>query len=152
MKITGLLLLVFAMAGCGSRETGNYYSVFTSQDVDGGYELQGNAHVDDQLSILYFDVSEETSVKLSGNLNSIKGNIQLIYVDPSGAETVIADDSARKEDTLDVDSDILLSEGENCFAFRGNETEFKFELLFSGLDGDKMEWFYHRDSTGNTEE
>lgn len=142
---TYCLILSFVLVACGSHLADlsrSIYSDFTVKGEGDEYVISGKSHVVNALHLAYISVSEDTSVDLSGELKSISGDVKIVYINPDNKVTVISDSSKdSKERKLKLNTTVNLEKGENRLEFRGEKSTFKFKLLFTNMDEDKIEYF-----------
>ena len=145
------LILCFMLVACGnhfSNIASSRYSNFTAKGEGTEYELSGKSLVENNLHLVYISTSEDTSVDLSGELKSISGDVQIVYINPDNKETVISDSSNdSQKGNLKLNTSVNLEKGESRLEFRGKESTFKFDLLFTNIDESKVEYL-----TADTEE
>lgn len=139
------LILCVVLAACGNRFSnilGSSYRNFTANGEDDEYEMSGKSQVVDTLRLVYISVLEDTSVDLSGELKSISGNVQIVYINPDNKETIISDSSKdSKNGNSKLNTTVNLEKGESCIEFKGKESAFQFDLLFANIDQNKVGYF-----------
>lgn len=135
------LMLCFMLVACGNDFPDNlssYYSNFTAKGEDDEYEISGKSQVVDTLHLINIFALEDTSVDLSGELKSVSGDVQIVYSNPDNKETVIYDSGSGKDV---LNTTINLKKGESRLEFKGKESNFKFDMLFTNIDEDKVKFF-----------
>lgn len=140
--IMGCLLLCFSMAAC-ENETSIYRSYNSNYNFEGNagsWEISGEAYVADTLPILYVGPAENTSLDLSGELEPVTGDVQIVYVNPGKEETLVFDGRDREEGNWKIDTSIQLQQGDGYLEFRGDDSTVDFKLLFHHIDKDKFEY------------
>ncbi|SHJ83767.1 hypothetical protein SAMN02745136_01048 [Anaerocolumna jejuensis DSM 15929] len=139
------VFLCFSLVACSNHLSiiqSSRYSNFTAKGEDGKYEISGRSQVVNSLHLLYISALEDTSVDLSGELKSISGDVQIVYINPDNKETVISDSTNdSRKGKLKLDTSIKLDKGKSRLEFRGKDTSFKFDLLFAHIAQDKFEYF-----------
>ncbi len=139
------LILCFSPVALGSHFSNiqsSRYSNFTAKGEGGKYEISGRSQVVNSLHLLYISALEDTSVDLSGELKSVSGDVQIVYINPDNKETVISDSTNdSRKGKLKLDKSIKLDKGKSRLEFRGKDTSFKFDLLFTHIAQDKFEYF-----------
>ncbi len=139
------LILCFMLVACGnhfSNITDSAYSDFTAKGNGDEYKLSGKSQVVNTLHLVSISALEDTSVDLSGELQSISGDVQIVYINPDNKETVISDSSKESlKGKSKLNAAVNLKKGESRLEFRGKKSTFKFELLFSNIDNNKVDYF-----------
>lgn len=140
--LAGGVILLSCLSGCGGISSGrtSYYSSFTAGGENDRYEISGKARLADSAPLAYIEALEETSVKLEGELESISGEVQLVYVMPDNKEEILFDSNSNTagHEAGSLNGDIRIREGNGYLEFRGKESSMKFELTISGIDRDKI--------------
>lgn len=139
------LILCFMLVACGSHFSNiasSNYSNFTANGEDDKYELSGKARVVNALHLVYISALNDTNVDLSGELKSMSGDVQIVYINPDNKETVISDSNKdSQKGKLKLNTTINLEKGKSRIEFRGTESTFKFDLLFANIDKNNVEYF-----------
>lgn len=141
-----LSIMMSVLAACDGNHFFNadtgYYSNFMAEGEGREYEISGSAQVVDRLGLLYISAIEDADVNLTGELKSITGEIQIVYINQDNEETIVYDSSnGSQKGKLNLNTNINLKKGEGRLEFRGKDTAFKFDLLFADIDEDKFEYF-----------
>lgn len=139
------LVVCLTLVACGnhiSNSVSSKYSNFTAKGEEDEYKLSGKSRVVNALHLVYISAWEDTTVDLSGELKSISGDVQIVYINPDNKETIITDSSkASKKGKLKLNSSVNIQKGESRLEFRGKESTFQFDLLFNNIEEDKIEYF-----------
>ena len=102
----------------------NYSSSLSDNTVSGSAEkLEGMD------TIWRFDTDEPAEVNISYNLTVTSGKAKLVYVDPDGTVTLLAECVAGEENEQSASESIKVEEGENRIRLVGAEDtslEYKF--------------------------
>lgn len=139
------LILCVLLVACGNRFPnflGSNYRNFTANGDGDKYEMSGKSQVVDTLHLVYISALEDTCVDLSGELKSISGNVQIVYINSDNKETIISDSSTDSQNgNLKLSTTVNLEKGESFIEFRGKESTFQFDLLFANIDQSKVKYF-----------
>lgn len=148
MKKAVLLLAVLCLllAGCNEQSdnlsgstTGNFYNEFISDGSQpGSYTVTAEAHVDDVLSLLYFNTDIAQEVDFNLEVTDCQGAVQLVYVyiNTRGFHEVVIWESNGKRGTTGAvyDGLLSLSSNETHLEWRSeNGAVLQFKLTLSGF-------------------
>jgi len=111
-----------------------YYDNFTAGTEDGGYMIQGTAHLgsDSENSIVRMSAEEEQTAMVEGGLDCKKGCLRLVYAAADGTETVIAECEDASYEAFDVR--LTVTEEESALRLSGNGSYeiCDFEIFIAG--------------------
>jgi|GEM_PF-1524529 len=138
--ILGFILVAFGNEFVNSLS--RIYSHFTAMEENDEYKLSGKCHVANTLNIVYISALEDTNVDLSGELKGISDDVKIVYINSNNEETVVADSNkVEQKGNLQLNTTLNLEKGDSRLEFRGKKCTFKFHLLFSNIDKNKIEYF-----------
>lgn len=137
---TGCLIICLMLASCGFLVpdfTGSIYNDFTFESKEDKCNMSGEAKVADSLTMVYVSALEDTSLKLKGELKNISGDVQIVYISPDKKETVVAD-CKKVSRYWKINTTAEIKKGSGRLEFRAEKSTFRFQLLFSEIDPDKI--------------
>lgn len=148
-KISILLFsLCFLFSGCSSElENGivnsagleriidsgtSYFDQYRAEGLKDNYEVQGTVYQmenDENAVIAEVLAEKETSLKVSGKMERMQGDVSLVYTSPDGNDIFIAD-----SDSKEIETEIDLPKGKGIIHFSGNgkKAVCRFEFHFGG--------------------
>ena len=139
------LILSLALVACDNdfvQSSTSVYSHYTAAEVNDEYNVSGKCLVVNTLNIVYISALEDTTVDLTGYLNAISDDVKIVYINADNKETVISDSKKNGiKGKLQLNMTINLEKGDSRIEFRGKKSTFKFDLLFSNMDKDRIEYF-----------
>lgn len=111
-----------------------YYNDFTAGTEDGGYMIQGTAHLgsDTGNSIVRMSAEEEQTATVEGALDGKRGSIRLVYTAADGTETVIAECEDASYEAFDVSLAVTEEESVLKLSGNGDNEVCDFELFIVG--------------------
>lgn len=136
-----LLLICIVLTSCGkvnSIKDTNYFSNYEAKSEGNRLSVSGRVHIADSINVIYINSKRDTQVNLTGTFNKVSGDFQIMYVTSDNEEVIV--DSKDKR-TLQIDSDIKISEGIGYIIFKGKNMNLNFELLFSDIKEDDFNYF-----------
>lgn len=141
-----IVCCVLLGAGCASEKVFNtstsYFNNFMARGGLGEgdlYTVSGTVHQSvTDAHLLYIQPKQEMEITVEGYMDREEGDIRLVYVREDGTEIPVAQNGGKKR--TDISSNVKLSEGMGYFAFTGDGAVYEFELTFSGLDENLLEY------------
>lgn len=141
MSISCFILFICLTSCSGlTLSTGSYYRDLTAKGEDAKYSFTGKAKVNGSSDILYMTPSENTEVTFKGNLSSLSGAIQIVYVNPENEDVIILDTDHTHQKKVKINTVISLDKGPGRLEFRGDSITFKFDLAFMDIDMKKFDY------------
>lgn len=134
------MVLSISSAGCSNRPDSNrssYSSYSSGMITDTKYETKGKAEINESLGILRVSLTEDSSVTMQGELKSVSGDVQIVYVRPDYEDIVISDIRKGERETYHINKKIHFKKGDGLLEFRGRQVSFKFHLVFMDIDTGK---------------
>lgn len=136
------LIFCFCLTACDEvdQSSGNYFDDFEVGEVENTYEASGNADIENRVTLVYAAPEEDTHIHVKGELKSISGRVQLVYVNPKGDETVIADSKTDNKESMKINAGVSLAKGQGLIEFKGDHAKVRFKLQFTDSDGKKLDF------------
>lgn len=135
LTIICIILVISQLVACDKSKyhMESFYSNLRAVGEENSYKVSSKAYIMEKEDFIYVSPSSDTKVTLSGKIEDISGDVQLVYVKPNNEVLIIADSSSSKKNSINVNTSLNLSVGEGHFEFRGEKVSFKFEIDLTNI-------------------
>lgn len=136
------LALVFLLSGCGaSNDISTYLSNCSVKSIDDYSTVKGTVHLNgDSANIVYMDCTRDKEVSIEYSLTRDKGDLQVYYQSPTGADKLIVDTTTEKGDLIEGECTVSLGKGEGKIYFTEANSIFDFSMKLNVSD-DILQYF-----------
>ncbi|MDE7205971.1 MAG: DUF4624 family lipoprotein, partial [Lachnospiraceae bacterium] len=127
----------------------DYFSSFVSRQKDDTYITSGSVHLSDKKTLTMLEAVDDTQITVTGNLDQMEGDIQLLYQSPDGTITTLADSRNIEDgDTQFIDATLDVPAGNGEIYFKGNAAVCMFDI--SLRLSDKIHCYYSNSDNATT--